>query len=391
MQRDPWRTVWRFVTSDLFLASLLIALAVVFLLSVWLPQTVASDPVSYSQQIARARSWFGEATDLLDQLGLFSLHHSLLFRALLGLLGGSLLLRLIDLVLSLLADQELIHPGDDWQAVEGLELAAAQVELADRPYRLLSVEGMLQADRHPWAPLFRLLAHLGALLILVGLLLSHLWGWDHRLTIVAGDREALPGAGRWVALNETTGELSHSPGVRILKEERGPGVAVQAYDDQGRSLDLIRSLTAQPQPSLRVAVSEDQFLALPDADLIVRLALEVPVSPRPQSPLLVQVYRSPPGELLRETYLTGDTATVAVEGADLEFSRLPYSRVTASFNPGLWPAVVGVSGLAMGLLAAMIWPPRRFWLRERRGIVERVGRLPVGPIWQGEAETEAED
>jgi hypothetical protein len=81
---------------------------------------------------------------------------------------------------------------------------------------------------------------------------------------------------------------------------------------------------------------------------------------------------------------------VTVEGADLEFARLPYSRVTVSFNPGLWPAVVGVSGLAIGLLGAVIWPPRRFWLRERRGIVERVGRLPVGPIWQGEAETEAE-
>jgi len=60
----------------------------------------------------------------------------------------------------------------------------------------------------------------------------------------------------------------------------------------------------------------------------------------------------------------------------LEFASVPYARITATFNPGLWPSGIGIVLLLVGLLGSVAWPARRFWLREEAERVQAAGGLP---------------
>jgi hypothetical protein len=91
--------------------------------------------------------------------------------------------------------------------------------------------------------------------------------------------------------------------------------------------------------------------------------------------VLVQVYRSPPGRLLTEAVIERD-AKLTVDDVTLEIASVPYARLTATFNPGLWPTGVGLVLLIAGLLGSVVWPARRLWLREGIGQIEGAGDLP---------------
>jgi hypothetical protein len=92
--------------------------------------------------------------------------------------------------------------------------------------------------------------------------------------------------------------------------------------------------------------------------------------------VLVQVYRSPPGQLETEVVMEGD-GTLVVNDVTLEFASVPYARLTVTFNPGLWPTGVGLVLLIVGVVGSVTWPVRRFWLREEEGRGEGCGDLPL--------------
>jgi hypothetical protein len=346
--RDPWRVLWQVAAGDHLLAFLLLGVAAGLAITTRLPQMPAADPMAYARWLSEAQARFGQAAPTLQTLGLFTVTRSLGFRALLALLGGCLLLRLIETVDRLRQYREIAEPGAAW----------------------------------PWADLFPILAHGGALLLLTGLLIAHLWGWRvEGLIVQSGQRVTLAGTDRWVALDAHGERATHSPGVVTYVEEWGPGVQAAAADAAGRSLSFRQTAEAGPVTQLTAPLTEDQYVAIPEAQLILRL------TPQPEQPLgahtpvLIQVYTSPAGRLTAETVMTGDTR-LTVGDVKLEFASAPYARLTAAFNPGLWPTAAGLASLVAGVLGGAAWSARQLWLW---GETERAAgiRVPSPPSSRG--------
>lgn len=326
--RDPWRAIWQIATSDGALVILLLGIAIGLTITSWLPQVPAADPVAYARWLSEAQIRFGRATPTLQTLGLFTITRSFGFRALLALLGGCLLLRLTENIDQLRQGREIARPL-----------------------------------RWPWADLFPPLAHAGGLLLLLGLLITHLWGWHlEGLILKSGERITLPGGEKWVALSDDARNTSHSPGIVTFVEEHGPGVQVNAIDGAGRSLTL-QTVRADPVTQLTVALTEDQYFAIPEAQLGVRLAPQPGRVVEAHTPVLVQVYRSPPGQLATEAVLEGETE-LTVDDVTLTLTSLPYARLSATFNPSLWPTSVGLALLAAGLLGNVVETVLHFRPRE---------------------------
>jgi len=214
------------------------------------------------------------------------------------------------------------------------------------------------------------------LLLLIGLLLTNLRGWQVAgLIVQSGERVTLPGTEKWVALDNDARRVTHSPGIVTFVEDHVPGVRASATNSTGQPLALQQTAEADPVTQLTVPLTEDQYFAISEAQLIVRLAPQPEHAVEGHSPVLVQVYQSPPGRLTTEMVVEGNTE-LTVDDVTLELANIPYARLSAAFNPGLWPTSAGLVLLVTGLLVNTVWPAHRFWLREETGEVKGTGDLP---------------
>jgi len=388
-QRDPWRAVWKVATSDRLLVALSLAAAIGLIIAGWLPQTPAADPIAYAQWLSETRARFGQATSTLQALGLYDVTRSFGFRAVLALLAACLFLRLTEGSSQLRQHRDVTVPTTEWRPLVSTGLPEATDFLCHHRYRVLSAPDaappLLQADRWPLADLSPLLAHAGALLLLAGLLAAHLWGWRiEGLIVQAHSRVTLNGAEEWIALDEDARAIRHSAGIAAFIEEHVPGIKIAALDEEGNPLLLQQTSDVSPVPELTVALAEDQYLAIPEAQLVVRLAAHPNHAPETRSAVLIQVYRSPPGRLETESVATGN-AEVTVDNVTLKLTRAPHAQVTAVFNPGLWPSTIGLALLIAGLSGNVVWPSRRLWLRENEGGIEGAGDIPTALVAGREA------
>ena len=373
--RDPWRVTWQFLTNDHVVAILLLGIAAGLAIVALLPQMRNSDQIAYSRWLSEVQARFGSATSTLQTLGLFTVTQSFVFRTLLALLAGSLLLRSIEHIERLQRNREMATPRGEWRVLPAVRLPGVLDDLRRRRFRVITASPLFQADRWPWAELFPLFAHGGALLILASLLVMHLWGWrTEGLIVQSGERVTVPGSQAWIALDADAASATHSPGIVVLFEERGPGFQAAAFTTEDRPLPLQQRANAEPATQLTLALTEEQYFAVPEANLIVRLT---PQQGRPieaHSPVLVEVYRSPTGQRMTQTVIEGD-ADLTVEDVTLRLNSVPYARLTATFNPGMWPTGAGLVLLLAGALGSAAWPARRFWLRESGDTVEGSGDL----------------
>ena len=377
--RDPWRAMWRIAISDYLFVGLCLAVASGLAVTLWLPQNLASDPVAYARWLSEAQARFGDTTSTLQTLGLFAVTRSLVFRALLALLAGCLLSRLIEGGDRLRQHRQITQPVGAWHPLAGVRFPGVTEYVRHRRYRVLGESPLYQADRWPWADLFPPLAQGGALLFLAGALAAHLWGWQVAGLIVQSEQQVtLPGTTLWVALDDDGCKVAHSPGLVIFVETCGPGVRASALSRAGKPLELQGTPEAGPVAQLTVSLTEDQYFAIPEAQLIVRLAPQAGHPIAAHSPVLVQVYHSPSGRLASEQAVEG-TVELEVGDVTLELASTPYARLTAAFNPGLWPTGMGLVLLGVGVLGSVAWPARRFWLREEGGLVAGTGDLL--PAW----------
>lgn len=308
--RDPWRAVWRVATGDGTLAVLLLALAAGLTITTLFRQRPLDDPIAYARWLSETQTHLGQATATLQMMGLFTVTRSFGFRTLLALTATSLTLRLIE------------------------------------------IGGRLR-QQWDWVDIFTALAHTGALVLLAGLLATYLWGWQATdIVVLGGERVALPHAAGWVALDQETLRTSHSAGLTTFVETYGPGVHANASDSAGRPLSL-QTAGSDRVPQLTAALTEDCYFAIPEARLVVRLAPQPGHPIAGNSPVLVQVYRSPPGELALQSVVEGK-ATVTVDGVTVQLTDKPYAMITATFNPGLWPTSAGVALLVAGILGGVV-------------------------------------
>jgi hypothetical protein len=378
--RDPWRAIWQVATHDIVITTVLLGIAAGLLTTAWLPQRPIADPVAYSEWLSKTQARFGETTTTMQTLGLFGITPSPVFRALLALLGGILLLRLIEHGDQLRHTRDMQDPDDDWIGLPEKHLSDVVGVLRGRRYRILGEPPLLQVDRWPWAELFPLVTYAGGLLLLVGLLVTYLWGWQVEGIIVeSGERVTLSEGNAWIAWDTESDETTHSPGIVTHIETRVPGLLAQVHENTGRSLSLQQTPEDQPVANLTVAVAEDQYFAVPEAQLIVRLApqLNGPAESEtdPYTPILIQVYRSPSGRLVTESQVTKQKE-LSINGVTLTLSAVPYAQLTAVSNPGLWPTSIGILCIMVGVVGSNLWPRRLLWLREGEGRIESSGDPP---------------
>jgi len=376
--RDPWQSVWQIAASDYTLAVLLLGIAAGLIITTWLPQMPVANPAAYARWLSETQARFGDTTPSMQALGLFTVTRSLGFRALLALLAGSLLLRLIEGGDRLRQHREMIEPAEEWRPLANAHLSDTIDNLRRRRYRVLGEHPLFQADRWPWAGVFPALTHGGGLLLLIGLLTTHLWGWRIEGQLIpGGERLTLPNTKAWVAWDEQTHTVTHSPGITAFIENKVPGILAHADDGTGQPLSIQQTPDAEAVTQLMVALVEDQYFAIPGAQLIVRLAPSPNHTIKTDNPVTVQVYRSPLGELVDEREIQ-NAGTISVDDVTLKLTNAPHARLTTVFNPGLWPSGMGLVTLVVGLLGNIAWPERRLWLREENEQIETSGNsLPA--------------
>lgn len=372
---DPWALVWHGATSHTMVIILLLSLAAGLMLTTWIPQQPSGD-ADYSRWFSQVQARFGAGTPVMRSLGLFDVVGSIWFRLLLALLAASLVLRLVEGLDQLRRSGGLADPDNGWRKVSSADLSGLLKGLRARRYRTVSASSYAQVDRWPWAGLSPLVAHTGALALLVGLLITHLWGWQMGGLVLQRDQRLLLEGGRyWVALDEERVRTRDSAGVVSSVERRGPGVAVRAFGDGDELLQLQLTAESEPTLDLLVPLTEDRYFAVPEVELIAHL---VPQSEAPYTHLDVEIYRSPPGEVIAEMVTgEGGEAELSVDGVTLELAAAPYVEITVSHNPGRWTSALGIVLLMGGLLTSLTWPENRFWLRERDGSLEAAGSMPA--------------
>ena len=378
---DPWRVAWRFATSNEMLVVLLIGIALSVTLTAWIPQQPSSD-VDYARWLSQMQARYGQTTGVLQMLGLFDITSSVTFRGLLAILAGTLVLRVAEGVDGLRRGRDVCEAEGDWQELGDWDFASLLKTLRGRHYRVRSASSEAQVDRWPWSVVLPLVAHVGALLLLAGLLLFQVFGWRATdVVLQEGERVSVRDGAAWLALTEN-GELRYDRSVIGFLGERGPGVVAEAVDNEGESLALLLRPDAEPSETLRVALTGDTYFAIPAEELVVRLT---PRSDEAYTRTDVQIYGSPTGEIIAERVTEkGGHGEFEVGDVTLTFKAAPYARATAVHNPGRLPAVVGLAVLVLGITGSLVWTERRFWVRENGETVEGLGRLPSWLTMEGE-------
>jgi hypothetical protein len=83
--------------------------------------------------------------------------------------------------------------------------------------------------------------------------------------------------------------------------------------------------------------------------------------------------------------ITEAEAELAVDDVTLTLTHSPYARLTAVFNPGLWPTGLGLAVLVVGLLGGIVWPVRRLWVREENEQIMTLGDALPSLAGKGDA------
>jgi len=337
MSRDPWKTIWQVATSRGMLLALLSAIGIGLAISVWLPQLSATSSVAYAQQLSEAQARFGHRAAAMGRMGLLNVTRSFTFRALMASLAGCLVLRLVDIVLG------LRHPADCGTGGSSQNGNGATPKSSNEPqrksWRLMQV--------------FALVAHTGGLLVLFGLLLTYLWGWRvENMILQSGKPVFLDDSGRWVALQADGRTIVCGRGLRSVVSTSGPGFWVTVNDEAGHTLEMTETSTSVPTRTLRLALSEDRYFAVPEAGFVFRLSPQAGSGQESENAALVQVYRSPPGRLVLERSVENST-DLTVDHIVLHLVSAPYVETDVLFAPGSWPTLLGLALLAIGIVASV--------------------------------------
>jgi len=328
-RRAPWRFAWRLATGDGSLATILFGLTFYLLILALVPQA-PSDPLAADRWLIQAQARFGIATESLYRLGLFYLVDSPLSRPLLAAAAFLLLVRTVE-----------------------------------RAERLRHGHG---SGQRRWSTLLAILSHAGPLLLLVGMLVGHLWGWRAEGLIGhVGERLNVAGHGEVLLGSTSSGLWSARPGPIVYTTGNGPQITVRAYDEEGTQLGLQRNLRETPVPEVTITLapdSPDAYFAVPDVGLVGRVCLAPQADFSTDALLRLQVFRTPTGELIRQIELEAEGLELTVEGTRLEIDRSTYLILSIVYDPGRWLKGAGVIIGAIGLLSTLACLQRRSGQRQ---------------------------
>ena len=386
---DPWRIGWNILASNTLLACTLSAIALVLLITAWLPQAPDSvtNPVAFSRWLSETQARFGSSYTAMKALGIFSLAHSTALSALVGLAALCLLVRAANSFYDAWNSrsfQPLPSSPTAQTAVKTLDELTASLE--KEHYHMMRQQDALYANRFPLSQAGQLAIYLGALVIIASLVITSVSGWRaDSLTLGVRQMAAInvpggqlfnlrldalepSGLGQITLFKETetvgAGPLAYgSPvelaGLAFSMRGAGPAIRASATLTDGQPVPLRSSANSEPVNELVLPLTRDEpdrFFAAPQAELVIRLSRG---SDNTQ-PIRAQVYRSKSGTLLFDDSLPVD-GLVNIENTQLSLQTEPYIVVDVIHSPGRPVALTGMALLALGSVVAAIWPFRQVW------------------------------
>lgn len=419
--RDPLDALWRVLSSPITGRILLILLALVILLGQIIPQLpvdIQDAPGAFARWSAGLPAFYRSEIGWMRATGLLTIYSSSGLRLLLGLTALALLISMID---ELLATRRFLQSGDDisttlegeerykwkWPGVQSTEVATGlRRDLLLRRYLVRLGEGekliTLRAVRWPVS----ILAHQGALVLLLGLALNSSLGWQVRGLALPPEQNQPIGRGDYAIVLQhgiratPAGEenielfsLLHGDELltkRVLSADRplryrnfsitqqaiGPLVTVRGESEAGQPLLLAaHPRTGEAGESLTLAFAAGQserHFRVVGSGQVYRVALD-------DNLLHVDIYRK--GEttpaLSRELE---DRDSAVLDGERVTFSQGHYVVLDVRSDPA-WGTMMGGGLLALvGIaLAFSCRPSKMLWrLRSVRSsvLVERVGVDP---------------
>lgn len=190
-----------------------------------------------------------------------------------------------------------------------------------------------------WAGVFPLLASLGVLILLTGLLIGYRWGWREE-GLIGPETAPSPGHG------------GRAPKQYLIGF--GPSLTIRATEEADRPLKLQQTARESAQTELVLYLTPsapERSFAIPESGLVVRLGVRGDLSAH--SPVLVEIFQAPGGERVQEATVEEDQFSLTVNEVHLEISRQPYPLLALAYDPGLWPKWVGLVLGTIGLVGML--------------------------------------
>jgi hypothetical protein len=380
---DLWRTLWQIATGDYFLAAVLLALALGLLLAAWLPQTPANEAVldvDWQASVQRNfgdAAWFDLIRPVLAAMGAFHVSSAPWFRLLLALLTLCLLVRLVD------SAEEFWREGDSGASHEEAE----------------GLRVRMRAERWSWGALGRTLVYFSGLLVLLGVAVNEIWGWQEDLVgVTAGefvplghnndlslrldelDGEERRGVGEiWRGADSlltadrlAVGQPLVGEGVGVYLVGSGPALKAQAILSDTQPLGLATGPAQEPQEELTLTFTEDEprhSIGVPEADLILLLSIPEQNQDSTMFPVLhAQVFEFGSGQPVLEKQELADT-NLQVDSVTFILTPVPYAELWAAYDPGAFWSQLGVVGLVLGITVwgmSPLFVSLRRWMADRR-------------------------
>ncbi len=407
-QRDVLDALWRLSSSPYFTLALTIVVALALLIAAALPQepvAARSDYVVRSQWLALVHHRYPTTGEALLAVGAFNVFRSLWFRILVALLAFNLCLRLINLAETVWQSRRspavrrpesffaeklsVIYQvtGLSWDETLAAVHRALTTTVARPGEEHAQSVSYFHADSGPWPLWGALVLHVGALLVIVGWLVSGWFGWQ---------TEAIRlGIGQQIAVGETHytlrlddlavkdgdfraevvllgegGEVHRSVvtawwplrggGLTVRGMGYGPAVIVRAKDNTGRPI-MLQSFVEGAEPEEMVHLpfgepGEERYFVVPERGLVVRLVLVQSEDTNAGPSFQVQAYRGSAVEpVLDGTLVASDQVEIAGDYYVMDVGH--YALLQTTYDPGDEFVLVGLL-LACGGMMLMLWKPR---------------------------------
>jgi len=407
--------IFRLLASMKFALVLILVLAIVTMIGTvvdQVPQGVLEDQFAYAKWLSRAHERYGMWTSPFERLQLFNVFHSLVFRALLGMLAASIVICTVSRWHGIwntafhtptrVPETFFGHARYHVQFESSLQVsdAAARVRKALRGSRyhvradVDETTVALFGDRNRLSRFGTFLTHLALVLILIGAIAGGLWGFKDPGFVVAegSTRDLGMGTNISVRLDHFADEYyvdgppkDYRSDVVIFDDGRevkqgtirvnspmryegiafhqlfyGQAAVMKVQDAAGNTVfeDNI-PLAAQTSDGLRPV----GYFEIPTYGLT---AFVIGAAPGPEDPAIpagdvrVEVYKGDSSAGSPANLIQGTAATVA--GLTFTFERESrFTGLKVVKDPGVNIIWVACGLLVAGMVALFYLPPRRLW------------------------------
>jgi len=443
MRTDVLGILWRFFSSRRLTLILLTVIALVVSISAILPQipqAIAVGSSQYGRWHAEMRAHYLQWADVFEALGLFSVYESLWFKIPLSLLILNLAVcaverfeaafywpRLLneefDQVFKKASwSQRFVTSGKLNSAIDSLsallERHRYHVEVDEVDER-----SYLAAWRFSWARWGSVVAHLGMIIAIIGLLVGRRFAWrEERIVLSPGETYQIQhaqsvslrledfeadlypdGAPQFYRSEVTileqeddvlTGVVApNAPltyrGMAVYQHSHGPVITIEGLDAQGEPISLqalAPDSALQEQASLRFSEEDNEgYAAVPAQNLILRLVFHPhQASESGERPaFLVQAYRDGMSDLVFTETLF-ESASLQIEDHSYAIGWEHYAVLDIARDPGFAVTFLGAVSLLGVAFISLFLPPRfiRAAVLEKGGVVE-VRLVAVGEMDRG--------